>query len=295
VANPLFLKCRKYLLAGITACAFLCLLTSCKALHSTEQDVRVRLYGQVVDQNGKPLPDVKISASVRHWLQPEIMAFAAGARFIRIIAKTDKTGRFKLSGASGDTLSIEHVEKENYQLEPGLQSFAPASGTRDLPVVFKMWPANMHEHLITEQKSFHIATDGRLYFIDLTKGSIGEQGAGDLKLWIKIPEQVAPGQKHDWISEIQLINGGLLEETNASSAMYLAPQEGYAPIFRCEQQVRSNQRASTGTRRFYVKLDDRRKYGRITIELVAPYNDRVPGMVHLEYAINPSSSRVLRP
>jgi hypothetical protein len=289
------MNCRKHLLLGMMAFACLCLLTSCKALHPTEGDVRVRFYGQVVDQNGDPLPDVNISASVRHWLQPEIMAFAAAARFIRVSTRTDKTGRFKLSGASGDVLTIEHVEKENYQLEPGQENFGPVSGTADRPLVFKMWPANMHEQLITGKNSFHISTDGRPYLIDLTKSTIGEQGAGDLKVWIKRPEQVAPDQKYEWASEIRLINGELLEETNASSSMYLAPQEGYVPVFHYQQQVSGNQSASTGRRRFFVNLDNGRKYGRLTVELIAPYNDKVPGMVHLEYAINPSGSRVLRP
>jgi hypothetical protein len=76
--------------------------------------------------------------------------------------------------------------------------------------------------------------------------------------------------------------------------MYSAPQEAYMRNFQYEQQIIGNRSASTGTKRFYVKLDYGREYGRVTIELIAPYNDRVPGMVHLDYAINPSGSPILR-
>jgi hypothetical protein len=32
----------------------------------------------------------------------------------------------------------------------------------------------------------------------------------------------------------------------------------------------------------------------LTIELIAPYNDQIPGMIDIQYAINPSGSRILR-
>src|SRR5436190_13831908 len=95
-----------------TAFVLLCLLTSCKGLHSSMGNVPVSFYGKVVDQDSNSLSGVKISASVRHWFQPDILAFAYGAKFIRITEETDQHGRFKFSGVSGDTLGIEGVYKD---------------------------------------------------------------------------------------------------------------------------------------------------------------------------------------
>ena len=58
-------------------------------------------------------------------------------------------------------------------------------------------------------------------------------------------------------------------ETNVTSSMYLAPQASYVSSFQCEQQIIGLQSASTGTRRFYVKLNNGQEYGRVTIELIA--------------------------
>ncbi|HEY6182032.1 MAG TPA: carboxypeptidase-like regulatory domain-containing protein [Terriglobales bacterium] len=257
----------------------------------------VEFWGQVVDQNDAPLPGVEIQSRIRHW--DFVPGVGASQRNIDGVVTTGADGQFHVGGSSGDDLTIR-MEKDGYELEPkaklgfGFGTAEPFTSQPEAPVIFKMWPTNIHEQLIAGQKSFHIVPDGRLYMIDLAKGTIAEQGAGDLKLWIKRPEQVAPGQKYDWSSEIDAINGDLLEETNVTSSMYLAPQAGYAPNFKYEQQIIGRQSASTGTRRFYVKLDNGREYGRITIELIAPYNDRVPGMVHLDYAINPSGSPILR-
>jgi hypothetical protein len=161
-----------------------------------------------------------------------------------------------------------------------------------------MWKTNVHEQLITGTKRFHIVPDGRPYIIDLLKSTIAESGEGDLKVWIKYQADVIGGQMYDWSSEIAVINGGLLQGTDAYSSMYSAPIEGYIPTFQYPQhpqQIKSGQRGSTRPLRFYVKLRNGQEYGRVTIELIAPYNDQIPGMINLQYVINPTGSRILRP
>jgi hypothetical protein len=69
---------------------------------------------------------------------------------------------------------------------------------------------------------------------------------------------------------------------------------GYTPNFQLQQQIKGGQRGSIGTKRVYIMLKNGQEYGRITIDLLAPFNDQIPGMIRLSYAINPSGSRVLR-
>ena len=287
------LKACKYIFSGIIAIVSLCLVSSCSALHSSMHNVQVCFYGRVIDQNANPIHDVKIGAGVRHWYEPDILTLAYGAKEICITARTDKDGRFKLHGASGDVLGLEYVQKDGYELEPGQRSFGAVSGSFENPVVFKLWSTNIHEQLITGGQSFRIEPDGRSYVIDLAKGKIAESGDGDLKIWIKYPTQVIRGQLYDWSCEIDAINGGLLEET-LGTAMYVAPTEGYTPTFQLQQQIKGGQSGSIGTRRFYVRLKSGQEYGRITVEMDAPYNDQVPGRIRVQYAINPSGSRILR-
>lgn len=218
-----------------------------------------------------------------------------GSKNIQIERTSDASGRITISGATGKGLDIESVQKSGYELEPNApRSYGVASGSYGNPVIFKMWNTNVHEQLITGERKFSIVPDGRPYVIELTKGTMSETGAGNLKVWVKRPAQVTLGERYDWSCEVDAINGGLLQETDSSSSMYSAPTDGYVPTFQFEQKVGSGWGDTTGPQRFYVKLDNGQEYGRITIELYARYNNQTPGLIRLSYAINPSGSRILR-
>lgn len=250
------------------------------------KNVPLEFYGRVIDQDSNPLSGVKINARVRHWSPGSFGS-------IRVDKETDTDGRFDINGVTGDGFSIESISKEGYEPEPGQSNFGPMEGSLSGPVIFKMWSTNIHEQLITGGTKLQIIPDGRPYVIDLTKGTIAESGSGDLKVWIKYENQVVRGQVYDWSCEIDAINGGLLEQP-LGTAMYVASAEGYVPTFQFQQQIKGGQRGSIGARQFYVKLNDGQKYARITIELYAPFNDEIPGLIRLSYAINPSGSRILR-
>lgn len=262
------------------------------------KNVSVEFWGKVVDQNDAPLAGVKIESQIRHW--DFISGSGAAQTKINAATTTDADGQFHIGGSSGDDLTLK-IAKEGYELEPkaklgfGYGLAEQFTARTDAPMIFKMWPTNIHESLVTGEKRFHIVPDGRAYVIDLAKGTIAETGQGDLRLWIKRPEQVALGQRYEWSCEIDAINGGgFLEETNFNSSMYSAPERGYLPVFSHQENVRSGWSDSTGMKRFYLKLDNGRQFGRMTVELFAYYNDKAPGLMEIHYAINPSGSRVLR-
>lgn len=271
------------------------------------KNVPVRFYGMVIDQDSNALAGVSVTLSVRHnvYVTPgslEAMKYAAFSHdelqkvlSPSIQVTTDAAGRFQWddAGVTGDVLGVGSITKDGYEAEPGQYSCGAGSGSYDNPVIFKMWSTNIHEQLITGEKKFPIVPDGRSYVIDLNKGTIAESGAGDLKVWVKYPSQVTRGQLYDWSAEIDVINGGLLEEP-LGSVMYSAPADGYVPSFQLRQQIKGGQSGETGSRQFYVRLNNGQEYGRITIDLYAPYNDQYPGLIRLSYAINPSGSRILR-
>jgi hypothetical protein len=262
------------------------------------KNVPIEFWGRVVDQSNAPLSGVKIESRIRHWDLGS--GFGSPGRIIKDGMTTGGNGDFHVGGSTGDDLTIQTMAKDGYELEPnarlgfGYNNADQFTSHPETPVVFKMWQKDIHEQLIAGQKSFHIVPDGSPLIIDLSKGMIAESGKGEIKVWVKRPEQVTLGQRYDWSCEMDVVNGGLLQETNANSSMYSAPADGYTPSFHFEQKVGSGWGDSTGPIRFYIMLNNGQEYGRITIELFAYYNDRVPGLVRVEYAINPSGSHVLR-
>jgi hypothetical protein len=263
------------------------------------KNVPIEFWGKAVDHNDAPLSGVKIESQIRHW--DFTQGVGTSSRTVSDQMTTGGDGLFHIGGASGDDLTIKAMEKDGYELEPNVKlgfgySTAEQFASRpEAPVIFKMWRKDIKESLITGEKSFQIEPDGRAYAIDLLKGAITEPGQGDLKVWVKRPAQITLGQRFDWSCGVEAINGGLLSESNASSSMYSAPAEGYGPSFQWEHQASENGWSdSTGTQRFYLALRNGRVYGRIALEQFAYYNSQVPGRVRIQYAVDPSGSRILR-
>src|SRR5882724_4218573 len=187
------------------------------------QNIPFDFYGKAIDQDSNALPDVNFDIWARHW-DPDSTAP------IHLTRKTDSNGKFDIHGITGDAFDIRSVGKEGYELEPGQLGFGAVGGSIESPIIFKMWSTNIHEQLITGGNKFHIVPDGRLYVIDLAKGTIAETGDGDLKVWVKRPAQITYGKRYDWSCEMDVVNGGLLAAADAS--MYLAPTDGYTPTFK---------------------------------------------------------------
>jgi hypothetical protein len=264
-----------------------------------QKNVPVNFYGQVIDQDSNALAGVKINVTIRHW---EVTATAMST-MIRLERETDANGRFEINGETGDGFGVE-VQKDGYVAEPGQRSFGAVGGSLENPVIFKMWSTNIHEQLITGNKSFELIPDGRPYFINLPDGTISESAGEDLKVWIQYTNQITGGQVYDWSAGIDVINGGLLEvqQTIMNSgfladppfAMYSAPTDGYTPSFHFQQQIKDGQDGEIGNRYFYLQLKNGGEYGRMSINLFAPYGHLHPGLIRISYAINPSGSRILR-
>ena len=258
------------------------------------QNKPIEFFGQVVDQDGNPLVGASVKGEALHVKVVVPAAWGDEDEIVPIEKETDSKGRFEIHGISGRAVELESIHKNGYEAEPVKRAWRTMEGTFENPVIFKMWSTNIHEKLITGEKKFSIIPDGRSYVIDLAKGAIAESGPGDLKIWVKRPEQVIYGQRYDWSCEVDAVDGGLLEEP-IGSALYVAPTQGYVSSFQFEQRIGSGWGDSTGAKPFYVVLNNGREYGRITIELYSYYNDQIPGMVRLSYAINPSGSRILKP
>jgi hypothetical protein len=215
-------------------------------------------------------------------------------------AITDTSGRFQIEGAQGDVLSIDTLQRQGYEPEPGLpRSFGYNTSEQyrsdvGSPVLFRLWRQDTHAQLTTGKKSFRMVPDGRIYTVDLATGLVSESGQGDLSLWIRRSPEAVPGQRYEWSAEIAVVNGGLNEPGQADYAMYLAPAEGYTNSFSFHQRPGSGWGDTTGQKRFYLALNGGRTYGRLGVQLYADYN-REGALARVEYALNTNGSRALRP
>jgi hypothetical protein len=257
------------------------------------QNKPVDFYGRAIDQDGNPLAGVRVKGQVLHLKVVVPAPWGDQDEIIPIEKETDSDGQFEVRGMSGRSFDIDSIQKGGYETEPWRHVRSAAEGSFENPVVFKLWSTNLHEQLITGEKSFEILPDGKPHVIVLAKGTMAETGDGDLKIWIQYTNQVVQGRLYDWSAGIEVINGGLLEEPYGS-VMYIAPTEGYVPSFVLQQQIKGGQSGEIGDRSFYLMLRNGHKYGRMNINLYAPYGYLHPGLIRLSYAINPSGSRVLR-
>lgn len=267
------------------------------------KNASIEFYGEVIDQDSNALAGAKIRIGIRHWTVGDPAIWLPGSKTIYLTQTSDANGRFELHGATGDGFGIG-ITKSGYELEPNRYGFGPSAGSYDNPVIFKMWSTNIHEQLITGDNSFEVKPDGRPYFINLKNGTISEHEKGELKIWIQYTNQVVQGQLCDWSAGIEVINGGLLEVAQAHInsgflaeppfAMYSAPIDGYVPLFSYKCQIKGGQSGEIGNRYFYLRLNHGKEYGRISINLFAPYGHLHPGLIRISYAINPSGSRILR-
>jgi hypothetical protein len=263
-----------------------------------QNNVPIDFWGKVIDESGSPLQGVTISADTRTVVMG--VQNMAATTFPKISVTSGGDGLFEIRNKTGDVLSIKSLEKDGYEEEPdAVRGYNYTRGfiaDRNNPIVFRLWPVGIHEQLITGSKHLKIIPDGRPYAIDFKNSTITQaQGSeGDVQVWIKYPQEITATQTNNWLSGITVNNGGIVEEPDGGAAMYIAPTTGYSATFRYDQQIRTGQRGSTGTKRFYVTLQNGQEFGRFAIDLKAPYNNQVPGFVSIDYAINPSGSRILR-
>jgi hypothetical protein len=264
------------------------------------RNVPIRFWGRVVDQDGAPLRGVKVKARIRIWPIPGIGEGTFTKR--QVTSRAD--GVFEIRRVSGDVLSIETLEKEGYEAElkaprnvlyNGSTNFVPNPNS---PVEFRMWRAGqVKQQLVAGDKLFTIVPDGRLYTIDLLKGTSeeGELPVGDLRLWVRREAGAMFGTQFEWSFALTAMDGGLVEEPDIYSPMTLAPTDGYGGSY--ERVLRPSPRGwsyGVGSRRFYTRTRGGQLNGWIDVEIYGFYLKDKQGRLRIRYTVNPSGSNILR-
>jgi len=262
-------------------------------------NVVVNFWGQVVDQDDRPLPGVRVIMSVRKWHFALVGGF--DATFPEFSTETDRNGKFELRNAKGNHLSIKALAKEGYEAEPralrgwGYNNSEPRHPDPADPVVLKMWKADIREKLIEGSKLIGVQLDGRAYTMDFVEGiCVQGEGEGDVRFALKrLPDVALPGM-YDRIFVMDVINGGLVEEPDVRSPMYAAPESGYVARFDSQEKYLDTRGTDAIIKRFYLRSRDGKLHGRVKLTVRGWTFGANEGQIRLEYAVNPSGSRVLR-
>jgi hypothetical protein len=265
---------------------------------ANEQNVQINFYGKVVDQGNNPIVGVKVKMRVRHWDVSLVGPPNAQAQMISLEAETGIDGGFHFNQATGDSLSIEYLKKEDYELsDKTYLHSAPSNGSFDNPVIYKMWKKGTPANLVVFDKDTRIPYDGSPVVFDLLAGtkSTGELSIGDLRVTLRRDPQLRPlgsKEKYDWWASIEVLGGGAIK--SEEEFMHQAPESGYEPSIKIrklktEANWSPNQKVS-----FYLKSREGQCYGRVTVDFRTDSSRETTGFT-VTSALNPSGSRNLQP
>lgn len=258
----------------------------------------IEFYGQIIDQYSNPVPNVKIRAFILHEqasMPTPSGDFPVTNSLVHLEKETGVDGRFEVTGEEGRNLTFEAIQKDGYEVSGGMpQTFGAINGTRDNPVVFKIWKLGEKAQLISGSKFWGIVPDGRTYTVDFLQQSKTEDAnaPGDIKISITRPAQIKPREKFDWSFSIEAVQGGLIATDDAF--MYLAPESGYQPTYTITMSAtNADWRRELDGLQFYFKTRSGQVYGNFRCDIIPDYN--AVSIFNVSWSANPSDSRNLQP
>lgn len=257
----------------------------------TPENVPITFYGKVIDQNGQPVEDAKVSLLVvishLERLDTEQKSFNV---------ETDQNGDFTVTGFIANAIDAVSITKEGYKLSTkaertfvfgSIPTYTPDPRN---PVVFRMWKENGKEPLINSLWRGKVACDGSTNRFDLLSGTPNDHGNLEIACTRTPLNYVRTnGPSFSYKFEIAIIGGGVQMTSNEFT--YLAPVGGYLPIVTIEKKPGDPQWKAGVDREFYIKTVDGR-YGCISVMWDAGHRP-APTILNWNCSINPSGSRDL--
>lgn len=259
----------------------------------------ITLYGKVVDQHGRTVPNATVEISVHS-------SYFSEKSVMDAVLKTDASGRFSMSGYTGSSIGATAM-KDGYLRIPPMSSRASSvslsyerdgSGTGDRhadpsnPIVLELLKIDPVEPMIhVGKKRWKLPIDGtpRKIALDSEEG----QGAHEIEVrfsstWNQLPMDNEINSKlFDWSFEIRLPGGGLVWDK--SDLEFVAPADGYQESIRYEFSATMPREEWKRVRqgRYFVKFADN-TYGRIQFSIDGG-SDRGPLYMESWLSLKPNS------
>lgn len=250
-----------------------------------EWKMPINFYGRVVDENGHPIPAVKVDFSWTDLSQ-------AGSS--TSIVLSDPDGAFSLEGKTGRSLQVD-VSKDGYYKPKNerLKSFDYAGfweanyhgPDRTNPVVFRLLKKGQGEPLSAGEIRPIVPPDGTPVRFDLLNGALLSSD-GQLEIAAVTNTEKYPPRLFNWQASIAVQDGGLLE--HELEFPFEAPEEGYVPKIQFQMSADAPDWRRSIEKSYFVRFGTPPKYGRIRVRF-----NGASQKVSLHYAVNPNGSRNL--
>jgi hypothetical protein len=228
-------------------------------------------YGFVVDQHGKPVPNVEVEGGLSYFGQ--VVRPGLVPSYDKIQQKTDPAGRFSIEGGSGLALDVSLKDTPGYEFRPakvsvsfrdvGLNQPAPTMSSLDHPYVFHAFVRGPGEKLSHSSfTSYDLVPDGREYTIMLDqKKIVPGLSTGDFTISIERPPGRMGQSDYDWSMRLKSVRSEMAESQDVF--MYEAPGAGYSTAWSIAMHPGDPGYARTATRKFFIrtKSDSGLTYG----------------------------------
>jgi len=237
------------------------------------KNVEIRFYGQVVDQDDKPLSGVTVRAGVREWAVKNLFEPVGRSHYQTKISGLD--GVFTFDSLRGDVLDIESIQKEGYVVTTKQKkgfSYGPlphhfTPNPLD-PVIYRMWKTNGAVRLYRVQVGGSIPQDGTPVPLDLRRCKRATEPGLDTDLRIILqhgapPEQRGFQPRFPWRFTIEVPDGGVIETQD--EFMYLAPEAGYQSKWTMDTPKDAPDWKARRELEFYLRNRDGQQHGRLKV------------------------------
>ncbi len=262
-------------------------------------NVPISFFGQVVDQDGKPLEGVKV---VLNYRSPSVMPVAKpNGDHTYLTLTTDADGKFQVLDARGSNLWIESMTKLGYQLSPKAQRGFSYRHDPDYnhqpdvnaPVIYRMWKLLGNEQLNSGDPAVIAPATGEpvgYNFSNFFEGRPVSENP-DLIFRFSRPPEAAQWStsRYDWRLEISVAGGGLIEHKD--ELPYLAPEHGYQASHIVVMKAGDPGWKERYETAFYVRGRNGKLFARV--ELRVDSKSRQGAMIGMHYAANTNGSRNL--
>ncbi len=257
-----------------------------------EWKMEISFYGMVVDESSQPVEGVEVLFG---WTD---LSTAGNST---CLTRTDASGRFDLTAATGKALVVRSLKKEGYYTSKKNSRFGfeyaaffdssyhhpdPSS-----PVIFRLRKKGTPEPMIHHRKLFGFEPDGTVSYIDLAQGRkrVGGAPMGDIS--VRITRQpLDTAEDYAWTFTIETIGRAGLKESD-EEFMFLAPESGYTVRDHYEFRPGQPNYRKDLEKKFYFRTDAGGHYGRLEILALPKYNNRAA--IDMAIYVNPSGSRNL--
>jgi hypothetical protein len=263
--------------------------------------VPINFYGRVVDQDGNPLPSVRVESDIVWWTN---RVTGESDLFHRTTTNTDPEGNFQFRDVEGAGIWIRALTKQGFEPEgESLRTFKyNATSIRKpddpaKPLVFRMWKEGTNQKYAYGGTTSGLPLDGSRHPIGLNSwpGTSRYATTTNFTIRFKRPVDARSEDKFDWSFILEAHDGGILEEQDEFSTMCLAPTEGYLPQYEFRMESGNPKWSKYVTKRFYFRNQAGTAFGRATLTILQ-FQPHVISTATLQcnYEINTVGGRVLR-